>query len=296
MKKPQLHRERAALLALEQRAQAGMKGRVLVDDDPRPLKSARVLHEEVRSDGAGFSFEQIERYDTYYVTAKGDPPPAVDEVRAALIAISNIASGKKGANGKRRHPMPRRACDGTPLPDMVVPGDAQRNAGTLIGGLNKLAREAPQTFQWLLAKWLNATDAQQGLIRLDGKEDLRHVERLGLMPGIVFKIELAPVAAKRVADGPVKKTHRLRILFRSEGSARTSERGNRSAGPVRWVLTWIAALTKAGVNAGPFPMGGVVVTDDRGTVIYAVAADTITRAIRATGLLKEEGHCSTGSL
>ena len=34
----------------------------------------------------------------------------------------------------------------------------------------------------------------------------------------------------------------------------------------------------------------------RGTVIYAVAADTITQAIRATGLLKEEGHCKTGSL
>lgn len=160
-------------------------------------------------------------------------------IESALREIGKIPSGKRGS-GAIRHPLCVRQSSGVPLPPYLVAGQAAYNAEALTRWLDQLRRTREDAFCWLVKKWLYATDAQQGLMRLDDHAEEVLAAGLGNGSSVIVKVEETPVAWGRQRRANPKR--RARILV--DGTDRQAV--SRSAGPVRWVMTWVCALHLAG--------------------------------------------------
>ena len=160
----------------------------------------------------------------------------------ALWHIANIPSGKRGSSAKR-HPLVLSPVTNIPLPDSLHSGLAAHNALALIRYVLLLNESYPDLHAWFIHKWLYATDAQQGLIRMNAK-DHDMLQRMPKAEGVTFKLEQASVTGSRQSTTMSKGVDRLRIGFPNTSANSTRITINRrSAGAVRWVMTWMAALS-----------------------------------------------------
>ncbi|TAN03313.1 MAG: hypothetical protein EPN36_13180 [Rhodanobacteraceae bacterium] len=192
-------------------------------------------------------FEAVHRH---LAEESGDAPSDLDQMKTALREIAAIPTGKRGS-ALRRHPMPERGKDGTPLPAMVAAGSADSHAARLIAWLLRLGSEKPDDYRWLLDKWLYTSDAREGSMRLDGDDDVKRVRGFDPGPRVELDVRAVAVSAKRKRKEQ-KLNYRLRIRFPDLGRAADDSAamfGQRQAGAVRWAMTWMAARQLAGAQA-----------------------------------------------
>ncbi len=184
----------------------------------------------------------FEAVHNYFEAGDADAPENVDLLRESLKAIAAVHSGKRGS-GKLRHPMPVRGRDGTPLPAMVLPGVALHHAQALLIWLERLRTQWPDDYFWLINKWLYASEALEGSMRLDGAGEIERVQNINTSVGIKLEVREVAVAKNRNRlDRPPRSRFQIRFHPMSYGEAEVKPPyAKRGAGAVRWVMTWIAA-------------------------------------------------------
>jgi hypothetical protein len=127
------------------------------------------------------------------------------------------------------------------MPERLLPGQSADNAVTLCDRLEALRTSSTQDFDWLIDKWLSATESEQGLIRLDYDDEVYRIRRLATRRGVSVQIETLPVARSR-CDGKSQLVRARILCVDAEGRVI-----KRSAGPVRWVMSWGATLSGVSV-------------------------------------------------
>jgi hypothetical protein len=166
-------------------------------------------------------FENIEKYILFTI---GVEPDNIEKWVDGLKNLAKIESGKKGSD-KPRHPLPLSGKDCN-LPKPLNVRIAHQHALKLLSWLSQLQYNKSDDFQWLINKWLHHSEAEKGFMRLDSEEKQK-VENLS-KEAIDYEVSM-PVSKKGKSD-----YFRIRIL--GEDSNRT----NREAGAVRWVMSWMA--------------------------------------------------------
>lgn len=251
-------------LAQEQHRTTQAKGSLLIVAKSRASGAVPEAMQGARSARKNEPFawalrvEDLEAWHRYFATGEGSTPVRAVAMRAALRAIGRIPSGKRGST-LPRHSLPVRGQGGLRLPLMVRPGLAVAHAEQLLGWLARVERDDPQGYDWLLDKWLYASDVLEGSMRLNGEKDVDRTRALPVTQGIDLAVHCGRLSRKRRAAG-ARPHPRLRIRFTqapddqaTSDSAEKENRGNRrcewrGSGAVRWVLTWLAAA-RGRVNA-----------------------------------------------
>lgn len=234
--------------AIEAWAQKLDSSVTLVDVDERELALPELMisPDEDLGDPDHLSLSRLDslhRAMKHDVQWPANEPIARERILESLEQLACIPTGKRGS-ASRRHPLPEKSHEGLPLPALLAAGDAVANAAVLVNWLETLRKRDPSPFRWLLDRWRHATTGD-GLIGL-ASEDIARLHRLRahLPRGLELKLEYAAIAANRrsvrtkVSEPRVKP--RVRILF-----PRGERPSQRSAGPVRWVMTWVCVIDSA---------------------------------------------------
>ncbi len=181
-------------------------------------------------------------------------------VRHRLRQLAAIPSGKRGALDKRgmrlrRHPLPLTAPDGTPLPRPLLAGLPVNYACVLIAWLLKLKQHSRSDFDWLLDRWQNASHSLSGAVRLTQPGGYERADKLLSDPAIQLTIKpIVDTASRRRNEHPVR--YQLLIGFSELMSASDDGEASvrrRSAGAVRWVMTWMAVAGDLASSSPPSP-------------------------------------------
>lgn len=216
-------------------------GQDLVFRDETPLRFDGVEQEDAENQSKVQSlFSYFENVDRYLSTGEGNAPEEIDTLKASLKALGDIPSGKKGST-LPRHPMPRKGVDGTPLPEMPLPGVAVGNATILLAWLQRIKTEQPADYRWLISKWLYASDVLEGSMRLDGPDEIERIQAMNVDTGILLEIWESPVAKGRKKSGTPQCRFRIRFMASGANASATGARlVGRASSAVRWALTWMA--------------------------------------------------------
>lgn len=218
------------------------KGAVLRHSRPMASRSTSANGEESPDDGVAriTYWEGLQRYLT---EGEGAAPEGIDEIRAALGDLTTIPSGKKGV-WSARHPMPLAGFDGTPLPAPLLAGLPVKYAIGLAGWLITLHRERREDFDWLTDRWRNASNPVSGAMNLNLAGD--HERASALPSDESARIEITRIHQTKSRVRPDTKP-RYQMTIKLGGRAvldpesGVEKRGGwRSAGAVRWVMTWVA--------------------------------------------------------
>lgn len=210
---------------------------------------------------SGWVVAELEGWQHYFATDEGAPPSEAGSMLVELHAMAMIPSGKRGSRTPR-HPLPERGKSGVRPPAMIRSESEVAYAQQLLDWLADLRATRPEDYKWLLDKWLYASEAQEGLMRLSGSE----VGRARLLPrtiGVLPEVRAGHISARRTNSGTTATT-RLRIQLARNGAplasvapdagypdspCNVSQNAGRSARVVRWVLTWLAAEQCATVRS-----------------------------------------------
>ncbi len=158
-----------------------------------------------------------------------------------LFDLAAITSGKVGVVAGR-HPLPLAGFDGTPLPAPLLAGLPVRHAAALIGWLIRLHRDHRSDFDWLMERWLYASSATSGAMRLTRQGD--HERALSLTRDQGVRIEITAIHQRKSRVRPDRKArYQMTIKLGSDEvigphDEEQKRGGWRSAGAVRWVMTW----------------------------------------------------------
>lgn len=222
----------------------------------RPVKAQSTsAHAEASpDDGVGpiTYWEGLQRYLTH---AEGPAPEGIDAIRAALGELTTIPSGKKGV-WSARHPMPLAGFDGTPLPAPLLAGLPVQYAIGLAGWLIRLHRERREDFDWLMERWRSASNPVSGAMNLARPGD--HERALALPRDEAVRIEITPIHQTKSRVRPDTKLRFEMTIKLGRGAVIDPEGGQekrggwRSAGAVRWVMTWATVA----FDSSAIPKGG----------------------------------------
>lgn len=157
-------------------------------------------------------------------------------IAKALERIFDIPSGKRGSTTKRH---PCVVVDGRRLPVRLQAGSPTQAAARVSAWLEDLRRQDPEEVEWLLQRWLHASEQEFGRMRLD--DDQSRWDQLPMSESVVPCRE-EKVFRRRAGSGHGDRIqHWGRIRCRS-----ASGKWLRKDVPaVRWVMTWAAALRVA---------------------------------------------------
>lgn len=182
----------------------------------------------------------------------GSSPEVSLELRSRLRDLAAIGSGKVGSK-RPRHPMPLLGDDGTPLPQPLLPGLPVKYAAALIAWLLRLHRDHFSDFEWLIDRWLHASHSISGAMRLSRPGDLERARGLSLDEAVRIEISTIHQTKSRARIDP-KPRYQMTIKLGAKagvnprGSGGKKE-GWRSAGAVRWVMTWAAVAFESPLQA-----------------------------------------------
>jgi len=145
---------------------------VRIDETPIETKSDAPSGPEKAAPTSQSAFEELEQLDLILRGERENAPEVILEpIRKALEVIARIPSGKKGS-GQTRHPLERFE-DGTPLPTRLAAGEATMAAVNLAEWLKELRGRKEEDFQWLLGKWLHASERERGRMALHGDAEVQ---------------------------------------------------------------------------------------------------------------------------
>lgn len=196
---------------------------------------------------------ELEEWQRHFATGKGAPPNDAEAMLAALQAIATIPSGKRGSCTPR-HPLPTHGKRGLRLPAMIRSAAEVGCAQQLLDWLAELRATRPEDYAWLLDKWLYASEAQEGLMRL-GSSDVERARSLPRTMGVLPEIRAGHISARRINSGATAGM-RLRIQLERNGadsepepadpscgesSSNQSQYAGRTTRAIRWAFTWLAA-------------------------------------------------------
>jgi hypothetical protein len=177
-------------------------------------------------------------------------PDAEASIRDRLKEIASIPTGKRGSTA-RRHPMRVAGGAGIPTPAPLLPGRPVGYARRLIAHLIWLRENRRDEWDWLVDRWLHASHAATGAMRLSRPGDLERArqldEELAAKPAWGFGIRLRITEIQDTASRKrpqTKPRHQMTIDFeRSTDDADDDmpKATRRRAGAVRWAMTWVAA-------------------------------------------------------
>jgi hypothetical protein len=185
-------------------------------------------------------FEYFESLQTYVTSGEGTKPEGLDEVSMGLRQLALIRTGKRGST-EPRHALPFLGFDGTPLPQPLLAGLPVSYALSLIEWLLRLRSERQEDYPWLIDKWINASHARTGAMRLSKPGDLERARALAGGSGLDVVIAAIPETASRVRAGR-ERHFQMTLTCRPPSERREASEpkpGRRSAGAVRWVMTWV---------------------------------------------------------
>ncbi len=186
-------------------------------------------------DPQAISYERLARMEK---VLRGEAPNDigldVSQIEAALARIYEIPTGKRGSD-KKRHPYDK--VGGRRLPQRLAAKSPTRSAAGLCAWIEQLRTDDRDLFDWLLDRWLYASEKEFGRIRLDA-DDGACWQQLPATPAVtplveskVFKREPGSNRADRV-----QQWGRIRCGNAVDGFIR------RDVLAVRWVMTWTCAL------------------------------------------------------
>ena len=183
-------------------------------------------------------WEGLQRYLT---DAEGSAPEGIGAIRVALREMTTIPSGKKGT-WSARHPMPLAGFDGTPLPAPLLAGLPVKHAIGLAEWLIRLHRERREDFEWLMERWRHASNPVSGGMNLNRSGDYERAMALRSDEAVRIQITLIHQTKSRVRPD-AKRRYEMTIKLGERAVVEPSvalekRRGWRSAGAVRWVMTW----------------------------------------------------------
>lgn len=185
-------------------------------------------------------WESLQRY---LDQREGPPPDDIENVQTHLRHLAAIPSGKVGAM-RPRHPMPRAGFDGTPLPAPLLAGKPVRHAAALIAWLIRMHRDHRADFDWLMDRWRHASHSVSGAMRLTLAGDFERTMALLRNDAVRLKITEIHQTKSRIRNNAKPRYQMTIKLGRSADASAPKggeeERAGRSAGAVRWVMTWAA--------------------------------------------------------
>jgi hypothetical protein len=138
-----------------------------------------------------------------------------------------------------------------PTPAPLLPGRPVGYARQLIASLIWLGENRRDVLNWLVDRWLHASHAATGAMRLSQPRDLERAQQLdqelAAKPAWGFGIRLRITEIQDTASRKrphSKPRHQMTIDFESSVDQPEEEAGRalrRRAGAVRWAMTWVAA-------------------------------------------------------
>lgn len=205
---------------------------------------------ETLLEGASSLMEGFEKLQRAFEGPDVPLPDAEASIRDRLREIASIPTGKRGSTA-RRHPMRVAGGAGIPTPAPLLPGRPVGYARQLIACLVWLRENRRDAFDWLVDRWLHASHAATGAMRLSRPGDLERArqldEELAAKPARGFGIRLRITEIQDTASRKrpqTKPRHQMTIDFeRSSDDANDDmpKATRRRAGAVRWAMTWVAA-------------------------------------------------------
>lgn len=183
---------------------------------------------------SAISFERIEMLEqVLWGEAPDNKTVDLEQIKESLGKVAEIPTGKIGSTAKR-HPMD--IFEGDYLPERLPARSPTQAAALLCDWLDALRLESPEDFEWLLQKWVHASEKEFGRIRLDDKE----IER---WKGLLLHERVHPVVEPKTFKSRADKRNPITVNYgriRCLGSEGQPIRRDVSA--VRWVMTWVCGL------------------------------------------------------
>lgn len=189
-------------------------------------------------DARGVDYDRLERVDGLLRGELADASDVdVAAVEHALGRIFDIPSGRRGS-ATHRHPCV--TVNGGRLPLRLPAGSPTRVAAQVGHWLERLRTSNVELFDWLLQRWLYASEREFGRMRLE-PDDAARWERLPRTDRIEPRYE-QKVFKRQPGSG---RSDRIQTWgrIRCEGGDKRWLRKDVPA--VRWVMTWAAALRLA---------------------------------------------------
>lgn len=213
-----------------------------IDIDETPLTPAtewvipEVPQEE---DGRGISFDYLELVDRSLRDRHALlPQEEIDQIRVGLAKLHEVPSGKRGVS-LPRHPLEDLG-DGIRVPFALAAGQATAAAFALCVWLQELKRKKEEDFDWLLTKWIYASESERGRMLLKDEAELIRASQMGDGKCVQMEVSIAAIA-QRDKGGNAAKTYRMRIRCLDAAGGKIT----RDVAAVRWVMSYVAALRLA---------------------------------------------------
>lgn len=208
--------------------------REVVDGAPQESSSA--------SSPDAITFDRLELADRSLRTARDLlDAQEVECYRQGLRWLKIVGTGKKGKR-LSRHPL-EEIRSGVWLPAQLSAGTATEAAVSLCAWLESMRTGRPEDLDWLLEKWVYASEQERGRMRLDNQGEVSRACSLST-PRVDVKVKGAMVANNRKASA--KSVPRMRIkCLGANGEAIV-----RDTKAVRWVLSYVAASRHARLRSG----------------------------------------------
>lgn len=203
-------------------------------------------------------FDRLEQVDRSFRERRELLDPAeLAKYQAGLHWLAGIASGKKGTSLDKTEPKkgfePHRHVLEEVRPGIVVPrrvaaGTATVAAEALCTWLGTLHVHSPADFDWLLYKWVHASERDRGRMRLDHAGEAERAKRLVGSPHVTLQITGTRVQTSRRRNS-TKPLPLLRIMC-LDGKGQLITRDTMA---VRWVMSYVAARWHAYERSGGAP-------------------------------------------
>lgn len=162
------------------------------------------------------------------------PEKDIERFRRGLAMLHAVPSGKKGST-LPRHPLEDLG-EGTWVPAALAAGQATAAASVLCEWLEALRCQKEEEFEWLLHKWIYASERDRGRMLLQDREEADRAEKLG--DGVRVVVEVRSVAVGRRDKGPNTEEKQRMCICCLENAKKIT----RDGGAVRWVMSYVAAM------------------------------------------------------
>ncbi|MGH8111802.1 MAG: hypothetical protein ACREPL_07710, partial [Rhodanobacteraceae bacterium] len=157
----------------------------------------------------------------------------IELYRQGLLWLNAIGTGRRGG-GLPRHVL-EQVRDGVWLPARLPAGSATEAAVSLCNWLESIRADRPEDFDWLLEKWVYASERERGRMRLDSQSEVDRARALAVSGQV--KVEVRGAAVAETGKASARSVPRMRIKC-LDVSGQTIVRDTVA---VRWVLSHIVA-------------------------------------------------------
>lgn len=266
----QKYRDMLESMFLKAASTAGIATDTLLHIDQTPhelaLDTAIATPSSLPENPQGWSVTYFEKLQACFLGERTDMPEDINSISQRLHAIAAIPTRKRRPNvasmhvvpeGKKtqsqnvtedkRHHMPLKGKDGTPLPKLLLPGKQVAHAEAVLAWLAWIHQQDPKCFTWLMHAWRHTSNARSGKMPLKSGRDVEMAAQLHALTHVYqtqhslkHVIHLAPLNEEASTN-----TRELLIWvedIRGKSPDAQPARGGRNAGAVRWVMTWVMAI------------------------------------------------------